>query len=397
MAHAYTAPELEHIARTLGGARKCKGGWECRCPVHDDRKASLSLNIGDNGRLLWNCHAGCDQHTVLEGLRARGVLVNGDARKAEPDPGRIPRPRIVKAYDYLDENSAMLFQVVRFDPKDFRQRRSNGKGDWIWDLDGVRRVLYRLPEILVAEEAVVVEGEKDADRLHSLGFVATTSPQGAGKWRPEYAQTLADKQVTIIPDSDGPGRQHARAVAASLLGKAASVRLLDLKGAKDASAWLDAGHTADELRELIAKADPVEAWKLRLDDGIDELNERYFVVMLSGKGVIASVERDGLFDRERMVFSRPQDVRLLYANRHYQVRASQKGGEIWKGLGDAWVEHPRRCTYERLTLSRRGRSRPAPTTCGADGASSRRPLTGPSSASTCSRSSAAATRTTAAT
>src|SRR3954452_16865370 len=106
MAHAYTVPELERIARTLGGARKCKGGWECRCPVHGDRKASLSLNIGDNGRLLWNCHAGGDQHTVLEGLRGRGVLVRGDARKAEPDPGRRQRPRIVSADDYLDENSA---------------------------------------------------------------------------------------------------------------------------------------------------------------------------------------------------------------------------------------------------------------------------------------------------
>lgn len=130
-AHAYTPAEVERIARTLGGACKKGGGWDCRCPCHDDRKASLSLSIGDGGRLLWNCHAGCSQDVVHDGLRKRGVLLNGDARQAELHPDRIPRPRIVKAYDYSSEDGTPLFQVVRFDPKDFRQRRSDGKNGWI--------------------------------------------------------------------------------------------------------------------------------------------------------------------------------------------------------------------------------------------------------------------------
>ena len=77
---------------------------------------------------------------------------------------------------------------------------------------------------------IVVEGEKDADRLRALGFVATTNPQGAGKWRPEYAEILAGKRVVVLPDNDDAGRKHAGKVAASLRGKAASVKVLGLDG-----------------------------------------------------------------------------------------------------------------------------------------------------------------------
>src|SRR4051812_27316096 len=98
--HVYTESDVERAAKALGGARKNSSGWECRCPCHDDRKASLTLSLGDGGKLLWRCHAGCDQGDVLDALRKAGVLQNGDARKAEP----AGRPRIVKTYDYTDED-----------------------------------------------------------------------------------------------------------------------------------------------------------------------------------------------------------------------------------------------------------------------------------------------------
>src|SRR4051794_8443513 len=158
-AHAYTPAEVEHIAQRLGGARKNSGGWDCRCPAHDDHEPSLSLSVGEDGRLLWCCHTGCDQAAVLDGLKKRGVLLNGDAREARPKAGK---GRIVATYDYTDEHGEVLFQAVRYQPKDFKQHRPDGKGGWIWDLKGVRRVLYRLREVLTADEVVIVEGEKDA-------------------------------------------------------------------------------------------------------------------------------------------------------------------------------------------------------------------------------------------
>src|SRR5690606_9048632 len=117
--------------------------------------------------------------------------------------------------------------------KDFRQYRIVD-GKKVWNLDGCRRVLYRLPEILAAiqeEKTVyVVEGEKDADRLAAIGIPATCNPMGAGKWRDEYSGSLEGADVVILPDNDDAGRRHADAVARSLTGKARRVRVLTLPG-----------------------------------------------------------------------------------------------------------------------------------------------------------------------
>ena len=119
--------------------------------------------------------------------------------------------KIVATYDYVDEQGVLLFQSVRYVPKDFSQRRPDGSGGWLWNLDGVRRVLYGLPELLGAdpEQPVFIpEGEKDRNRLVFLGLVATCNPMGAKKWSPEYNGPLADRHVVILPDKDKDGEQH---------------------------------------------------------------------------------------------------------------------------------------------------------------------------------------------
>jgi hypothetical protein len=170
--------------------------------------------------------------------------------------------RVVAAYDYRDEHGALLYQSVRFEPKGFNQRRPDGAGGWVYKLNGIRRVLYRLPELLTADPSqtvFIVEGEKDADRLADLGLVATTNAGGAGKWRDEFSEFLRGRHIVIIPDKDTPGREHAKKVARSLQGVAASVRVLELpnlppKG--DVSDWLDAGGVVDELL-VLAEAAPL--------------------------------------------------------------------------------------------------------------------------------------------
>src|SRR5260370_29620343 len=115
--------------------------------------------------------------------------------------------------------AGFLYQVVRYDPKDLRQRGPDGKGGWIWNLNGVRRVLYCLPDLLRAKAILVCEGEKDCETARKMGLVATCNVGGAGKWREEYSDCLRGKRGVIIADADGPGRKHAEQLAASLPGK----------------------------------------------------------------------------------------------------------------------------------------------------------------------------------
>jgi DNA-binding transcriptional ArsR family regulator len=231
-----TAADL--LAR-LDGVKRSSTGHVARCPAHDDQHQSLSIDERD-GRLLLKCHAGCSFESILA---------------AAGGPGPTPET----TYDYRDASGQLVYQVVRRPGKRFTQRRSDGADGWVYSLEGVQRLPYRLPELLAHPRkrgVVVVEGEKDVDRLASLGVVATCNSGGAGKWDPAYAEHLRDRRVVIIPDNDEAGRAHAADVAASLAGTA-DVRLLELDGLPlkgDVSNWLDAGHTAEEFRALLLAA-----------------------------------------------------------------------------------------------------------------------------------------------
>lgn len=259
-------PADSHLARN--GA-----GWHCRCPAHEDSNPSLSITEGKDGRILLKCHAGCSFESIVGalGLQKRDLFPAKAERAASRGTGR----RITATYDYTDEQGRLLFQVCRYEPKDFRQRRPDPDkpGAWLWDTKGVRRVLYRLPAIRVAVASglpiVLCEGEKDVHALVAHGFEATTMCGGAKKdvpnWRAEYTATLAAAEaIVIIADKDGPekdfiGQQHAAAVAAALRPEVPSLKVLELpdvdgKPTKDASDFFANGGTAEGLATLIDAA-----------------------------------------------------------------------------------------------------------------------------------------------
>jgi len=233
-------------------AAECRPKWNgasfhARCPAHDDHRDSLTGSRGDDGRALLNCHAGCafDQIVAALGLTMSDLFErrNGNGAKRE-----------VAAYDYTDEAGTLLFQVVRFEPKDFRQRRPDVAGGWAWKLGKTRRVLYRLPEVIATVQdggtIYLTEGEKDADAINALpdgNMLATTNPGGAGKWRPEFPEVLRGAAVVIVQDKDDAGRRHARQVAASLKGVAASTRIVEAQVGKDAADHLASGHTLEDF------------------------------------------------------------------------------------------------------------------------------------------------------
>jgi putative DNA primase/helicase len=226
-------------------ARRSGEEWTARCPAHDDRNPSLSIRESA-GKVLLHCHAGCAQAAVIAALRDCGLWTEtqeGDALQ----PGQRQSKRIIATYDYTDAASALLYQVVRYEPKDFRQRRPNGRGGWIWKKHP-NQVLYKLPEVLGNPIVFVVEGERDVESLRSRGFVATTSAGGAkAPWLPTFTEALGGRDVIIWPDADPPGRAKALLIVRALLGAAARIILLDMPGAKDASEWFEQGHSETEL------------------------------------------------------------------------------------------------------------------------------------------------------
>ncbi len=283
---SYTVADLDAAIAAKGLPPQLDGERRrlpCPAPNHpgDRSEANCSVWVGPDGSIGAKCHSyGCAHHEILEGLglyQGRAGLGRKCTSSREfPNKHRPVQSErqpaaeggklgpIVAMYDYKDTDGTLLYEVVRYDPKDFRQRRPSGKGGWISNLDGVERILYRLPELLAADPdqpVFICEGEKDADNVSALGLVATTNSGGAGKWHLiKDLSALEGRQIVILPDNDagGQGLHHAEQVATSLQGIATSVKRLELPGLPDSggdvSDWLETGGTAEGLLELVADA-----------------------------------------------------------------------------------------------------------------------------------------------
>jgi hypothetical protein len=237
------------------------------CPRHDDTRPSLRINPpkdcfkcdpcnkGGNAWELMAFLAGCDPDDKKAVLAWRDASGLGDKEVQA-------QRHITATYDYRAEDGTLLYQQVRFDPKEFRMRRPDTNGGWSWDLNGTRRILYRLPELIAADTSQFVfipEGEKDVDGIIERGGIASCNPNGAGKWRDEYSEHFRGRRCVVLPDKDEPGRQHARKVAASLVTHGATVRILELPGLPpkgDVSNWFQAGGALEQLNGL-AKDAPI--------------------------------------------------------------------------------------------------------------------------------------------
>ncbi len=214
------------------------------CPFHDDHEPSFSFNKKTGLFQCFGCGASgsifeffalkrgvyprCDLPKEISDSAYEFHNTHQNAKKNTTTPA--VRPVVIARYDYQDETGMLLYQIERLDPKSFRIRRPDGKGGWIYSRGDVRIVLYNLPEVLKADEILIVEGEKDCNSLHDLGFVATTAPFGAGKFLETFSPYFNGKNVVLLPDNDEPGRKHAEDVRQILAGYAKSIRWLDLPG-----------------------------------------------------------------------------------------------------------------------------------------------------------------------
>jgi 5S rRNA maturation endonuclease (ribonuclease M5) len=261
-AHSDELLSLQRLARALGGDIS-NGQVLAPGPGHSVADRSLAVKPSKDAPtgLLVHSFAGDDPVQCLDYVREKAGLPawqpnSGRKRATDTDIDNALRvvfkaqaadksARVVARYDYVDESGALLYQVQRHEPKRFSQRKPNGSGGWDYQLGDIRRVLYRLPDLLRHPDATVFvcEGEKDADRVASLGHCAATV--ASGKWTADCIRALANRDVLILEDADEPGRKKALKAAQALHGTAATVRIVRLPGLtghpnnKDVSDWLD--------------------------------------------------------------------------------------------------------------------------------------------------------------
>ena len=241
------ADYLRKIGVPLRGSGDQLHSNRCANKQHKNDHWCVDVNVS---KQIWTCHdckgggsiidwlmveRGQDVATVLKSLDGS---VNAPRRvwpsrplplpseSATMAPGPRQAPRIVAAYDYLNESHELVYQAVRLEPKSFRQRHPDGKGNWIWTMEGITRILFNLPNVLLAKTVCIAEGEKDCQTLNGAGHVATCNVGGAGKWAKAYSERLKGKDVVIFPDNDEPGRKHADDIVESLDGLANSVKVV---------------------------------------------------------------------------------------------------------------------------------------------------------------------------
>jgi replicative DNA helicase len=302
-----------NIARIIGqyvALRRGSNGNEVvgLCPFHEERTPSFTVTLDKQLFHCFGCQAGGDVFdfvTRIEGLGTFAEAVKRVSELAGINPAHPQVPplgaqrselqsrealgRVVATYPYVDERGELLCEVLRIEPgregkpKEFRQRRRHpADGCWVWgnregayrksqggdwylakgepvpgdtQLPDVRRVLYRLPGVLQAETVYLVEGEKDVGTLESAGLVATTNSGGAAqKWLPEYTEALRGRRVVIIPDNDEPGRKRAKSIERELAGKAAEVLVVEVPEGKDATEFIEAGHSVADIERLVQEA-----------------------------------------------------------------------------------------------------------------------------------------------
>jgi len=274
--------DTETIAKALGNAKQVNGQWVASCPVpghgrgNGDKNPSLSITESE-GKVLFHCHGGCDQRDVFDAVRARDLLPT-IAKREEISFTQHQAPVLEKEWVYRSEDGDVLFTKRRYKTSDAKGKtysihRVDATGKRIAGLKDTRIVPYQLPELLDAKTAgraiYLVEGEKAADALVSIGAIATTSHTGAGSWPAEITQYFAGANIVVIPDNDEPGRQYARRAIQNLLPVAKSIRYLDLDlmvEGDDAYEWVyHAKGTRKELAEL-AKQAPIITKELAVTD-----------------------------------------------------------------------------------------------------------------------------------
>lgn len=255
---------------------------QCLCPAHEDKEASLTITEGDDGRVLLYCHAHCQTERVLEAAGLTFADISGESgsrsgRWREYVERREGR-KIEADYKYVDLQGRYEFTRLRLSGKKFIYGTLDGDR-WTYGLGGRKRATF--PAIFTkgvktlsdaierGERLYYTEGEKDAQRLISEGLTAFTCG-ACGDWNPDVASILKGADVVVLADNDDPGKKSARKIVHDLTGIAQRVRMIvpmpDVEHG-DVSDFLDAGHTIDDLNQMIENSENMNSEYMNSESG----------------------------------------------------------------------------------------------------------------------------------
>ena len=258
------ASYIEEVARHYKGDPTSKRGTELRWGQH----GSFSVDLRKG---TWFCHESNTGGGVIDLVRINEpASLNGGISQVlqekfgiapQQEKALTPAKYLAKQYDYYDSDGVLRYQVQRFEPKTFRQRRPDDKGGWLYNLQGVEALPYNLVGMIQNPDApiFIVEGEKCAERLNQLGLVATTNHGGSKNWKPELNQYFKGRNVIVLPDNDTAGKAHADVVISQLYGTANAIKRVDLPGddKDDVVDWLFKGGDVRQLQELVKATPPI--------------------------------------------------------------------------------------------------------------------------------------------
>ena len=253
-------------------------------------------------------------------------------------------------YDYVDEHGEVRYQVRRYEPKTFRQCRPDGNGGWLYNMQDVEALPYNLHKILARpdEPIFIVEGEKAAEKVGTIGLLATTSHGGAKKWQRSLNKWFEGRYVIVLPDNDEAGKQHADMVISELFSVAKQIKrveLPDLPEKGDVVDWLAAGNDLTALKaacrqaevvtlapvpEAVPEASEGDYNENNNDDYFEFVDERYLMNMppvewAVGSGDVGLITAHGL----SMIYGAPGSGKSFIT---LDMALCQAHGIDWQGM-----------------------------------------------------------------
>lgn len=221
---------LSDFLSRLEGVKPQGDQYMARCPAHQDKKASLSVGVGADGKILLNCFANCSTESIVSAMGLEMKDLFADDPKPY-NPPKQPTARTKEAeYSYAGGQLKKIKYRYADGSKSCTWLHMDGR-EWKAGRKGIAPGLY-MSHATLPLAVFIVEGEKDVDTLKSMDLAAVSLPDGASsKWDDTYTEILKNHTIFILPDNDEPGRKYAE-LCAQKLHTVSDVWVVDL-----AKAW----------------------------------------------------------------------------------------------------------------------------------------------------------------